>query len=212
MNDHENVAAGTHDDEDELEMIDVGKYGKTVLETIEFEDRRFDLQEQISTHISMSNDIVEYIRAVSLVVSIDEVVIIRGMISYGKTYLYEHLYDTIVRMRGYERKLIIKNKFARKVISRGIPSPVVFNNKERVGIRLVSSIHGALLNFADEIHLDRKYIVELSMWIAFKSLFEENNDVNEMLKGDRGFIKNITIYKELELIIKERYDDYEQSM
>lgn len=197
-------------DGDDLEVVGVKEECiRSVLETIELEDRRFEMQEQISTHISISTDLVEYIRAVSLVISESEMVVIRGMISYGKTYLYSNIYDDVKKMRKYETKLIVRNKFVRKVISRGIPSPVQFNNRERIGIRLVSNIHGALLHISDEMHLDRKYIVELAIWVAFKNLFEEDDIINEMFEGDREFVDSLEIYGRLEKTINGLCDDYE---
>ena len=202
-----------NEDESDTELVEVGSDdGISVLETIELEDRVFGARDQISTHISISTDLVKYIRAVSLITSQSEMMVIRGMMSYGKTYLYKHMHSTIETMREYEINLIVTNKFVREVITQGIPSPVRFNKRERVGIRLVSGVHGALLHIADEMHLDRTYVFELSIWTAFKKLFDQDNTIYEMFKDDIEFNESLRVYDRLETIINGRCADYEGAM
>ena len=82
--------------------------GRSVLETIKNEGIMFSSQEQISTHVMLSDDAVMYIRLVGIITSEGEPSIKRGMISYGKTYLYKHLYDSVKRMRECEFLLVVK--------------------------------------------------------------------------------------------------------
>lgn len=212
MSERENVVMGDSGDNDELVCVGTVDNEISVLETIEKAERMFGMQEQINTHIYLSSDLVRYIRVVSLIVNESETVIVRGMVSYGKTKLYKCLYDDIKRMRGYEVALIVKNRFVRESVMEGIPSPVQFNKRERIGIRLVDGIYGALLHIADEMHLDRTYIAELAMWTSFKDLFEQDKTINEMLKGDNRFIDNLRIFDTLKTTINGLCDDYEGVM
>ena len=202
----------------DLELVDLDIVaddvyaGRGVLETIQREGVMFSSQEQMSTRIMLSEDVVMYIRLVSIMTSESEPAIKRGMISYGKTYLYKHLYGNVKRMRDYEILLVVKNRFVRESAMRLIPSPVKFNDRESSGLRLVKSTYGSLLYLADEMHLDRIYAVELAMWIAFKKLFEEDNLFHEMLKDDVDFIENLRIYDTLKNKINSLCNDYEKCM
>lgn len=186
--------------------------GRSVLETIKNEGIMFSSQEQISTHVMLSDDAVMYIRLVGIITSEGEPSIKRGMISYGKTYLYKHLYDSVKRMRECEFLLVVKNRFVRESAMRLIPSPVQFNDRESSSVRLVRSTYGSLLYIADEMHLDRIYAVELAIWIAFKKLFEEDDTFHEMLKDDNVFIKNLSVYGDLKNNIDSLCRDYEECM
>ena len=202
----------------EFDLVDIDSIvedvdaGRSVLETIKREDVMFSMQEQIGTHVMLSDDVVMYIRLVSIMTSGSEPSIKRGMISYGKTYLYKHLYDSVKRMRDYEILLIVKNRFVRESAMRLIPSPVQFNDRESNSIRLVRSTYGSLLYLADEMHLDRIYAVELAIWIALKKLFEEDNMFNDMLKGDVEFIESLRVYDNLKGSIDSLCKDYEGCM
>jgi len=186
--------------------------GRSVLETIKNEGIMFSSQEQISTHVMLSDDAVMYIRLVGIITSEGEPSIKRGMISYGKTYLYKHLYESVKRMRECEFLLVVKNRFVRESAMRLIPSPVQFNDRESSSVRLVRSTYGSLLYIADEMHLDRIYAVELAIWIAFKKLFEEDDTFHEMLKDDNVFIKNLSVYGDLKNNIDSLCRDYEECM
>lgn len=202
----------------ELELVDLELVaveidaGRGVFETIKIEEARFSMQDQINTRIGLSIEIVRYIRIVSLLISESEPAIKRGMISYGKTYLYKNLYENVKRMRDCEILLVVKNRFVRESVMSGISCPVQFNNRENSGLRISSDVYGSLLFIADEMHLDRTYAVELAMWTALKKLFDENISVYNTLKSDRDFVDNLNIYNRLETTIKDLCCEYEKIM
>ena len=138
----------------------------------------------------------------------NETSIIRGLITYGTSYLYHNIFDDIKQMRAYECKLIRTNKFVMKVISQGIPSPVKFDKRERLGIRLVKTTSGALFRIAEDMHLNKTYVVELAMWTALKELFKQDETVNETFGDDMEFVKSLGVYDDLKRIIRGKCDDY----
>lgn len=202
----------------ELELVDLDVVAdevsadRSVLETIRREEMMFSSNEQINTRISLSEELVRYIRLISLVTSESEPTLKRGMIAYGKTYLYKHLYDNIKRMRECEILLVAENRFIRESVMSGIPCPVQFNERDNSGLRLASNVYGSLLFIADEMHLDRMYAVELAIWIALKDIFIQDNTVHNTLKSDKRFIENLRIYERLETSINDLCDDYEMFM
>ena len=171
-------------------------------------ERVFSVKEQQPVTIYISKEMVEYVRVLALMLPENETSIIRGLITYGTSYLYHNIFDDIKQMRAYECKLIRTNKFVMKVISQGIPSPVKFDKRERLGIRLVKTTSGALFRIAEDMHLNKTYVVELAMWTALKELFKQDETVNETFGDDMEFVKSLGVYDDLKRIIRGKCDDY----
>lgn len=212
MNESYNVVRENNTNVDE-ELVRVGEEcEKNVLDEIKREKRYFSSQTHINTRVRLSKEVVHYIRLVSVVTDEKEVDIKRGLIAYGKVYLYGHLYNDVKKMKEYERILVEKNRFIRDSVGGDIPSPIQFSDRVSVGIRISDEVYGALLNIADYMRLSRAYIIELAIWTSFKFLFIQDDTINGMLGADKKFINSLEIYDTLETYIKDLCNDYKDLM